>query len=289
MRILRSSSELNSYLETLNPSKKLGFVPTMGSLHQGHLSLVKASQSCCDTTLLSIFVNPSQFGPMEDFSKYPRPIGKDIALLEAENVDALFLPRVSDIYPFGLEKAIYVKAGALASQWCAASRPGHFDGVCTVVLKLFQLITPDIAFFGEKDFQQLAIIKRMLNEFFISIDIHEVATVRDQETGLALSSRNQYLNQEEQAQSSRLYRTLKLGQDLFDRGETDAELILNVMHSFLMEESRFKIDYIGIIDEQTLESVCIAKAEHRIVIAALFQGVRLIDNLKLGKVNVHTA
>src|SRR5881296_840110 len=203
--------------------RRLGFVPTMGALHEGHLSLVRAAKTQADVVAVSIFVNPSQFGPNEDFSKYPRMLERDCDLLKKEGVDLLFSPSVEEMYPGGI--VTWVTVEGLSDKLCGGSRPGHFRGVTTVVAKLFHIIEPDLAFFGQKDAAQVAIIRRMVRDLNMPVEI-EVGEIVRESDGLALSSRNAYLDPQERKSALVLYRSLQDAQKLFERGERNSEKLI---------------------------------------------------------------
>jgi len=258
-----------------NLSKTIGFVPTMGYLHQGHISLVKASKNMCDATIVSIFVNPKQFGPKEDFEKYPRDTKKDIELLEKEYVDAVFIPNVDTLYPEGFSSTINI--GPMANILEGAFRPGHFDGVCTVVAKLFNIVSPDKAFFGEKDYQQLKIIQKLVKDLNFDIDIVPIPTKRE-EDGLAMSSRNSYLNQDERKRANSIYKFLLKAKNVFESGEKHVDKIIELAKDMLDVDI---IDYIKIVDKDTLEEKKISSKYDRILIAVRIGKTRLIDNIEL--------
>src|SRR3989337_842403 len=223
MRIIQSTSEIQRTITQLRQTgKTIGFVPTMGALHQGHLSLIEHAKKESDVVLVSIFVNPAQFGPKEDFNQYPRDMQRDTEKCSHAGTDILFTPSAPDIYPEGFRT--YVSVEGLSDIMCGQARPGHFRGVATVVLKLFNIVKPHKAFFGQKDFQQTVIIKRMVKDLNVNMDIVVLPTVRE-EDGLAMSSRNQYLGPEERKSATVLYRSLEEARLLFNKGERSAELL----------------------------------------------------------------
>ncbi len=232
--------------------KKLGLVPTMGALHEGHLSLVRESKSQCDVTAVSIFVNPLQFGPTEDFAKYPRTLERDIALLEGLGVDLLFMPSVAEMYPPGAKTAVEVSD--LSGRLDGGSRPGHFRGVTTVVCKLFEIVRPDRAFFGQKDAAQVAVLRKMVRDLDMDVEVAVCPIVREPD-GLAMSSRNAYLNAEQRRQALVLSRSLQQVKLAFDAGECDAAKLTDVGTRVVAAETGAKLDYFAIVDADTLEPV----------------------------------
>jgi pantoate--beta-alanine ligase len=258
--------------------KKISFVPTMGALHQGHLSLVKRAKKLVDFVVVSIFVNPAQFGPKEDFQKYPRNLKNDMELLKKAGCDLIFAPGLKDIYPEGY--LTYVNVNELSEKLEGAFRPGHFKGVCTIVAKLFNIVMPDYAIFGQKDAQQAIIIKKMTEDLNFPVRIIVSPTVREKD-GLACSSRNSYLNPEERKQAKVLYQALKLGEKLVKTGEKSPKKIVNKMRELINKEKLARIDYITLIDTERLEPVKTIKEEILLSLAVKFGKTRLIDNLKL--------
>lgn len=258
--------------------KSIGFVPTMGYLHEGHLSLVRQSVKENDVTVVSIFVNPIQFGPGEDFDRYPRDIERDKKLLEREGVDYLFFPSNDEMYPPGYKT--FVEVNELGKKLCGKSRPGHFRGVTTVVLKLFNIVQPDRAYFGQKDAQQAIIIKRMVKDLNLDVDIVVMPIVRE-EDGLAMSSRNVYLNEEERKNATVLWKSLKEAENLIKMGERDSEKIINRMREIIMGYPKALIDYIEIVDTEELNPVNPIKGKVLIALAVYIGKARLIDNIIL--------
>ncbi len=255
--------------------KTIGFVPTMGYLHEGHISLVKSSKDLCNITIVSIFVNPKQFGPNEDYNRYPRDTEKDKKLLLENGIDALFIPTVEVIYPKGFSTSINI--GSMANILEGVFRPEHFDGVCTVVAKLFNIINPDKAFFGEKDYQQLKIIQKMVKDLNFDIEIIPVPTKREQD-GLAMSSRNTYLSVSDRKRASSVYKSLLKAKKLFDEGIRDSYIIINDMMKELDVDS---VDYIKIVDKDGLEEKSIPDKGDRVLLAVKIGSTRLIDNIEL--------
>ncbi len=259
-------------------SKKytIGFVPTMGALHEGHLTLVRMAKKHCDKVAVSIYINPTQFGPKEDLTKYPRNIKKDRALLKKEGVDLIFLPSNKSMYPEGYKT--FVEVGDLGKIMCGVSRPDHFRGVATIVAKLLNIVKPDVLFLGAKDFQQQAIIRKMVKDLNLDIKIATVPTVREKD-GLAMSSRNAYLSIKERKIAPVLYRSLKMAKGLVKNGERDAQRIIAKIRATIMKEKMFNIDYIDIRNPGTLDKIKKIKGKTLIVLAAYLGRTRLIDNI----------
>jgi pantoate--beta-alanine ligase len=257
--------------------KRLGFVPTMGALHEGHLSLVRAAKTSCDLVAASIFVNPTQFGPTEDLAKYPRDFERDRDLLQNEGVELLFAPSVEEMYPAGA--VTWVTVEELSSRLDGLSRPGHFRGVTTVVAKLFHIVEPDAAFFGQKDAAQLAIIRRMVRDLNFPVEIVACPIVREPD-GLAMSSRNAYLDPLQRKQALVLYRSLTKVKKLWDAGERDAAKLAAAGREEV-EEKSVRLDYFEIVDSQSLEPVENVAKGALVAAAAYVGSTRLIDNLVL--------
>ncbi len=258
--------------------KTLGFVPTMGALHAGHLSLVRASKSRCDATAVSIFVNPLQFGPSEDLSKYPRTLDRDVSLLEEAGVDLLFLPSAEEMYPAGAKTRVLVEE--LSNKLDGASRPGHFLGVTTVVTKLFEIVRPGLAFFGQKDAAQLAVLRKMVRDLDMDVELVVCPIVREKD-GLAMSSRNVYLTPEQRQQALVLHRSLMRVRSAVDSGERDAARLRQIGERMIAEESGARLDYFAIVDPETLEPVTDTTRGALVAVAAYVGTTRLIDNLLL--------
>ncbi len=280
MRVIFSSFEMQKEVMSLKrQGKSIGFVPTMGALHEGHLSLVRQARKENDVVVVSIFVNPTQFGPNEDFERYPRQFDKDKELLEKENVEYVFYPSVSDMYPEGYETYVYLEK--LHKHLCGLSRPGHFRGVATVVAKLFNIVQPDKAYFGQKDYQQALIIKKMVRDLNFPVEIVVMPIVRESD-GLAMSSRNMYLSPEERKNATVLYRSLQKAKELIKAGERDVRKIKKEMEKIISSVPS-RIDYVEIVHPETLESLEVIPEKgsiDRVVVAvAVFIGsARLIDN-----------
>ena len=264
--------------EAHRAGKRVGLVPTMGALHEGHLSLVRTARTQSDIVVVSIFVNPTQFGPKEDFSKYPRTLDKDSELLQAEKVDYVFNPTVDEMYPPGSSTWVIVEG--LSEKLDGRSRPGHFRGVTTVVSKLFNIVQPDLAFFGQKDAAQSAIIRKMVRE--LDSDLHVVVCpiVREKD-GLAMSSRNVYLNPEQRKQATALYRSLTRAQTLADQGEASSSKLIAAGKQVIAEEPKVRLDYFEIVSWETLDPVPDVSKGALVAVAAYVGETRLIDNVLL--------
>lgn len=256
--------------------KTVGFVPTMGYLHEGHLSLARTAKKLNDIVVMSIFVNPIQFGPNEDFNSYPRDLKRDEELAASAGVDVIFYPSAKEMYPEGY--ATYVDVEGLAENMCGASRPGHFRGVATVVAKLFNIVRPDIAYFGQKDAQQVAVIKKMAKDLNIDTAIKVMPIVREPD-GLAMSSRNKYLSPEERKDAAVLYRSLLDARSLVEGGERDPGKVARVIEVAIKAKSSARIDYISIVDPETLKDVDDISAAALIALAVFVGKTRLIDNI----------
>jgi pantoate--beta-alanine ligase len=277
MLILTSAAEVTAVSkEAHRAGKRVGFVPTMGALHEGHLSLVRTARAQTGVVIASVFVNPKQFGPTEDFSKYPRAPERDAAMLAAEKTDYLFLPSTEEMYPAGAET--WVSVEGMGEKLDGRSRPGHFRGVTTVVAKLFNIVQSDFAFFGQKDAAQVAIIGKMVRDLNFDVRIVVCPIVRESD-GLAMSSRNAYLTPEQRKQALVLYRSLMRVQNLVDRGETGAARLLVAGTQVMAEEPAVKLDYFEIVDRETLDPVSDISSGALVAVAAYVGSTRLIDNL----------
>ena len=264
---------------------KVGLVPTMGALHEGHLSLIKKAKETCDKVVVSVFVNPIQFGPSEDFDKYPRTLDKDMELCNSVGVDLVFAPTPKEMYGEGNrlsnDTLTYVCPPFFyVNKLCGKTRVGHFDGVCTVVLKLFNIVQPDYGFFGQKDAQQVIIIKKMVKDLNVPIEIIQCPIVRE-ESGLALSSRNKYLSEEGKKDALVLSQILKNIKACFQKGITDVSALKETAYSYLTD--KHDMEYLEILDRNTLEEKPNADRESIALIACRVEGVRLIDNIYLGE------
>lgn len=280
MKVIDSISTLR---QTVNAWRRngesVGFVPTMGNLHDGHLKLVKKAKAHNDNVVVSIFVNPMQFGANEDLDAYPRTIEEDKAKLISIGADAVFLPSVAEMYPAGLDAQTFVEVPGISDSHCGASRPGHFRGVATVVTKLFNMVQPDDAFFGEKDFQQLQVIRALARDLSMAVTIHGVPTEREA-SGLAMSSRNGYLSKEEKATASAIYEEMQRVKAGIEGGNIDFSELEGAMVANL-EAKGFKKDYCQVVNASTFKAAT-ANDKELVLLVAMFMGkTRLIDNLQI--------
>ena len=283
MEIINRRQRMSSVARKIRreQDKTIGLVPTMGALHEGHLSLVREARRMCDIVVVSVFVNPTQFGPSEDYEHYPRDLTKDTAILTDYNVDYIFAPSSEEIYP--KDFSTYVNVGGLSKLLEGETRPGHFRGVATVVAILFNTVRPDFAFFGQKDAQQAVIIKRMVRDLSFDTEIVVSATVRE-DSGLAISSRNLYLDAEEQQSAAVIHRALKQAKETYKKGERHAAKLAEIVRTTIETEPRVRLDYVSVIDAETLEKL--DKLDERpmlIAVAAYVGKTRLIDNTMLNK------
>jgi pantoate--beta-alanine ligase len=278
MRIYDSVEQMRKARVFMRQDCRVGLVPTMGALHEGHLSLVRAARAQCDSVVVSIFVNPLQFGPNEDLAKYPRTFERDCELLERDKVDILFMPSVDDMYP--KNAVTYVTVEGMSAKLCGRSRPGHFRGVTTVVAKLFDIVEPEVAFFGQKDAAQCAIIRRMVRDLNFPVEIVVGPIVRELD-GLAMSSRNGYLTPQERKSALVIYRGLGEVKKHFDQGERNAEKLAETGKQALSQEPGARLDYLEIVDPDTLDPVPEIANETLVAVAAFVGGTRLIDNILL--------
>jgi pantoate--beta-alanine ligase len=279
MRVIDTVKEMQETADKLRGEKRIGFVPTMGFLHEGHLALVRKARELADVTVASIFVNPIQFGPTEDLAKYPRDLDRDMKLLEQEKTDILFYPPYDQMYPKGY--TTYVQVRGLEDYLCGQTRKGHFVGVATVVAKLFNMVKPHVAVFGQKDYQQLTIIERMVKDLNMDVRIIPYPTVRE-EGGLAMSSRNTYLSSAERQKALLIYASIKRLQELVKTGETDSLLLKEEARRLLASENGVNIEYVSISDPETLEEVDSVKDRAVYAVAVRIGKTRLIDNAMLG-------
>ncbi|RKZ33754.1 pantoate--beta-alanine ligase [bacterium] len=282
MKTIDKISDMQSMVRQLRRNGDIiGLVPTMGYLHQGHISLIRIARKKCDTLVVSIFVNPTQFCPGEDFDKYPRDMKRDQKICSDEGVDIIFAPSTQEMYPDKSGYSAYVDmAGDITDVLCGKYRPGHFRGVMTIVAKLFNIIQPDVAVFGQKDGQQAVIIKKMVMDLNFPIDIIIGPTIRESD-GLALSSRNKYLTAEQRKQAPAIYKSLMLAKNMIQNGERDAKKIIQNMSEFIINSGDFKIQYIDIVDMNTLQSLEHIEGEIMIALAVFLGETRLIDNIIL--------
>lgn len=281
MRVIESIKEMQSLCESLRLSgKRISFVPTMGYFHEGHLSLLKEARKTTDFVVVSIYVNPTQFGPKEDFSKYPRDFERDAQMARSVGVDVIFFPENTEMYPDAYQT--YVDVEKVTQNLCGLSRTGHFRGVTTVCCKLFNIVKPHTAIFGKKDFQQLAAIKRMVSDLNLDLEIIGLPTFREPD-GLAMSSRNVYLSKEERSSALKLVGALKLTQKLYADGERSAVVMMKQAEKLIKSAEFTDIDYIKICDTATLEDVNEIKGEAVMALAVKVGKTRLIDNSVLGE------
>ena len=281
MEVIKSPSEMQQRASAWRrEGKVIAFVPTMGYFHEGHLSLMREGRERGDVLVVSIFVNPTQFGPGEDFDRYPRDMERDLRMAEEVGVDVIFAPTVEEMYPEGYQT--YVEVEKVTKYLCGLSRPGHFRGVTTVVTKLFNIVKPHVALFGQKDYQQLITIQRMVKDLNMDVEIVGMPTVRE-EDGLAASSRNVYLSPEERKAALSLHRSLRRAEELFSEGVRESQRILEEVKKVLEAEPLVKIDYVHVCDPETLEDIEGPIGERALVAVAAKVGItRLIDNTLLG-------
>jgi len=281
MQIVRTRDELRDVLNGARAGgRRVAFVPTMGYLHEGHLRLVDRARQLGDIVVLSIFVNPLQFGPSEDLASYPRDFDRDARLAHARGVDFLFAPAVEEMYPNG-RPLVTVTAPTLSDRLCGKYRPGHFEGVLTVVNKLFNIVRPDFAVFGRKDFQQVVLVRRMVEDLDMQVIIDALPTVREPD-GLAMSSRNTYLSPDERQRALSIYRAITAGARVFRDGETSAAAILDAVRAVFAAEPDIVVQYIELVNPRTLDPVTTAGPEDVLAVAAFVGRTRLIDNMTLG-------
>jgi pantoate--beta-alanine ligase len=279
MKILKTVAEMRAASRGARVgSKRLGLVPTMGALHEGHLSLVRAAKTASDAVAVSIFVNPTQFGPNEDFSKYPRTFERDCALLEKEEVDFVFAPSVEEMYPKGA--VTYVTVEGLSEKLCGRSRPGHFRGVTTVVSKLFHIAEPDLAFLGQKDAAQVAIIRRMVRDLNMPVEIVVCPIVREPD-GLAMSSRNAYLDAQQRKSALVLHQSLVRIEELFRKGERHSTKLIGAGKEVFEQEPSVRLDYLEVVDPDNLDFMPVIAGNALVAVAAFVGTTRLIDNVVL--------
>ena len=289
MEIINRRQRMSSVARKIrrDQDRTIGLVPTMGALHEGHLSLVREARRMCDVVVVSVFVNPTQFGAGEDYEHYPRNLTKDTALLTDYNVDYIFAPAAEEIYP--KDFTTYVNVSGLSKPLEGETRPGHFRGVATVVAILFNTIRPDFAFFGQKDAQQAVIIKRMVRDLAFDTEIVVLPTVRE-DSGLAISSRNLYLSEEEQNSAAVIHRGLMQAKESFKKGERHSAKLEEIVRATIESEPRARVDYVSVVDADTLEKL--DKVDERpilIAVAAYVGKTRLIDNTILNKVKKDAA
>lgn len=277
MLIAKTIAEVRAAVAKLRGDKKcIGLVPTMGALHEGHLSLVRAARAHCSAVVVTIFVNPTQFGPKEDFAKYPRTFDEDCAMLEKEAVDVVFAPEAAEIYPPGASTVVEV--AGISDRLDGVSRPGHFVGVATVVAKLFNIVQPDHAFFGQKDAAQVAVLRRMVRDLHFNLELIVCPIVREAD-GLAMSSRNRYLSVDERQQALVLRRALRRVEAEVAAGVVESQPLIDAGLAVLADEPEIRVDYFSIVDPDTLEDVPDVTAGALVAVAAAVGLTRLIDNV----------
>ncbi|NOU08901.1 MAG: pantoate--beta-alanine ligase [Nitrospira sp.] len=277
MKIIRSPQAMTAWSENLRrQGVTIGFVPTMGALHDGHRELIRAARLRCDALVVSIFVNPTQFGPQEDLAKYPRPISRDRALCRKEGVDVCFEPTAEAMYPNGFQTMVTLPT--IARRWEGEIRPHHFSGVATVVTKLFGIVRPQVALFGQKDFQQSALVRQLVKDLSLGVEIVVCPTIRETD-GLAMSSRNVYLSQGQRKSAATLYEALRAGAAAIRRGVTNGTAIQEAMVQVITGEPTLTIDYLAVCDPSTLEPLCVVMSRVVLLGAVQIGSVRLIDNL----------
>jgi pantoate--beta-alanine ligase len=280
MRLITSVSEMKALTrESRSRGKSVGLVPTMGALHKGHVSLVRQAKQQCDVVVASVFVNPTQFGPGEDYERYPRDLDQDFQSLSAYNIDTVFAPSAEEMYPEGFQT--FVEPGPLGEVYEGASRPGHFRGVSTVLIKLFNIVQPDMAYFGQKDFQQAIVVRHLVEDLNLNVRLVLCPIVRD-EDGLAISSRNAYFKSAQRRSALALSRSLRRAEEMVHSGESNVKKILDEMRRVLRAEPRIRIDYVDIVNPAQFEHVSRVTAGTVAVVAARVDRVRLIDNAILG-------
>lgn len=275
MKTIITVKEMQSLSDQLRKDKKIAFVPTMGSLHEGHLALVRKARDIADIVVVSIFVNPTQFGPKEDLAKYPRDFDRDAQLLKREKTDIIFYPDAKEMYPEGY--STYIEVRKLQDHLCGKTRVGHFTGVATVVAKLFNIVKPHFAIFGQKDYQQLKVIERMVRDLNMDIEIVPYPTVREKD-GLAMSSRNAYLSAKERGTSLLISASMTKAQERFQKGERKAPALKKTVEEALHSSDGIDIEYVNICDSETLEEVNEIKKNAVLAIACRVGKTRLIDN-----------
>lgn len=282
VRIISKITSVRKYIAGLRAKgKTIGLVPTMGALHRGHLSLVRQAKKDCDRCIVSILVNPLQFGPREDYKEYPRDLERDSILAQSAGGDLIFSPDAKDIYPENY--LTYVNVEKITGYLCGKSRPGHFKGVATVVTKLFNIIQPDIAYFGQKDYQQALVIRKMVEDLNMPFKIKAMPIIREND-GLAMSSRNVYLNAQERVDAAVLYSSLQKAKEMVRQGRNDARTIKSVIKAEILKKKTAKIDYIAVADARTLEETAFIKRKTLIALAVWIGKTRLIDNIIIDQI-----
>lgn len=281
MKVVKSKKELKQEIHKAKQENKIiGFIPTMGYLHEGHLSLIREAKKECDYIVVSIFVNPKQFNSEEDLKKYPRDYERDLNLLEKEAIDLVFMPEIEEIYPE--DPKIFIDMPSLTNKLCGIHRPGHFQGVLLVVLKLFHLVEPDKAYFGKKDYQQYKIIKQMVKDLDMDIEVIGCPLIRE-DCGIALSSRNARLSNKGYSDAQLIYRALQIAKKEWLNGETKPDTLKEIIKDIIETGSLNRVEYIEIVDPENLENVKEAKDGDIIAVAVYTENVRLIDNIELNR------
>ncbi|MBI2901661.1 MAG: pantoate--beta-alanine ligase [Planctomycetes bacterium] len=277
-QIVRTIHEVRGFVsDCRRKGWKTGFVPTMGAFHAGHLSLIRQARRECDSVIVSIFVNPLQFSAGEDYDQYPRQLDRDLRMAESEKADILFCPEVAEMYPKGFDTYIDQSDGGLPSKLCGRFRPGHFRGVMTVVCKLFNMVRPDVAYFGQKDYQQYLIIRRMTIDLNLDVDVRVHPTVRE-EDGVAMSSRNIYLGPKQRKDAGCLHQALRRAEEMVSNGESSAARVTSEMKRVINRVKGARIDYIAVVNSETLEPLKEIKGKTLIALAVRIGKARLIDN-----------
>lgn len=277
MKIIKKIKDMQTVSKKVKQQNmKIGFVPTMGALHEGHLSLVDIAKKKSDFTVVSIFVNPTQFGKNEDFKSYPKNLDFDIKLLQNKKIDVIFTPNTKEMY--SIDYDTYIETPELSSVLCGRSREGHFKGVCTIVGKLFNIVQPDVAVFGEKDAQQAIIIEKMVKDLNWNVKIITGKTIREP-SGLAMSSRNKYLTNEQKTDAAQIYKAIKMAEKSIKKGERNSNKIKKLIKNIISKKQCLKIDYVEIVDKQNLKPLNILKNECLIATAVWCGKARLIDNI----------
>ena len=279
MRLIKEISQMKDYRRKIKASQTVGFVPTMGAFHEGHLSLIRKACQQCDKVVVSVFVNPIQFGKGDDYQRYPRNLSEDISLSEKEGIDVVFAPSLEEMYPRDYSTFVQV-GGPLSSTLEGASRSGHFKGVATVLIKLFNIVKPDFSYFGEKDYQQVLIVKKVVDELNLDTQIIVLPTIREKD-GLALSSRNSYLNEGERKAAAILYKALEKAGLWIKEGERNPFSIVSKIKDLIKKESLAKLDYVAVVNPDTLEKVEDIRGTVLIALAVRIGETRLIDNMRI--------
>jgi len=279
VELIKDIDRMRTYIERIEKGKIIGFVPTMGGFHEGHLSLIRKGREDSDVLVVSIFVNPTQFGPEEDFESYPRDLERDVKWCKQEGVDVVFAPSREEMYPDDYSTFVEVE-GYLTSTLEGNSRPGHFRGITTILTKLFNIVSPDRSYFGEKDYQQHLVVRKLVRELNLNMEIVTLPTVREKD-GLALSSRNSYLTREERKAATILYRSLLRAKENTLQGIRDAKAIISDIKDLIRGEPLARIDYVAIVDPATLKMIEKIEKEVVLLLAVKIGGHRLIDNLRI--------